>query len=160
MNARALESAYPEPEGSDPSSSDTATEGVGDLVPVSCPLKRILLVDDQAHVLRVMRLSLDRNGYEVETALNSEVALRLLHETPCDVIITGMDLPISTVRYFCQSVHQQFPNGTPFFLIATSEPHDSPQLEWINTTGDTELLPAPLSLRWVVARLSQHFGTI
>ena len=32
-------------------------------------LRRILLVDDEAHVLRVLRLSLDRNGYEIDTAL-------------------------------------------------------------------------------------------
>ena len=41
-------------------------------------LKRILLVDDQAHVLRVIKLSLDRNGFEVDTALSGDTALAML----------------------------------------------------------------------------------
>ena len=160
MNARALESTYPEPDGSaDPSSSECNSDEDAAPAPVARLLKRILLVDDQAHVLRVMRLSLDRNGYEVETALSCEVALRLLHETSCDAIITGMDLPTHTARQLCESVRQQFPNSAPFCLVASSLPHDSPDLTWIDQMSDTELLPSPLSLRWVVARLSQYFGT-
>jgi len=157
MNARALRSNVSELDPADQCDPESGADGFA--APVSRSLKRILLVDDQAHVLRVMRLSLDRNGYEVETALNTEIALRLLHESPCDAIITGVDLPISTARQLCESVQQQLAQRAPLCLIATSLSADSEELVWIEEMPNTELLPSPLSLRWVVARLSQFFGT-
>jgi len=157
MNARALKSNLSELDAA--GQYDPASGADGFAVPGSRALKRILLVDDQAHVLRVMRLSLDRNGYEVETALNTEIALQLLHESPCDAIITGVDLPIATARQLCESVQQQLAQRAPFCLIASSLSTDSPELVWIEQMPNTELLPSPLSLRWVVARLSQFFGT-
>ena len=37
--------------------------------------KRVLVVDDQPHVIRVIRMTLERNGYFVDTAPNGLVAL-------------------------------------------------------------------------------------
>ena len=37
-------------------------------------IERILIVDDEALVIRVLRLALERAGYEVETRRNGEEA--------------------------------------------------------------------------------------
>ena len=38
-------------------------------------MRRVLLVDDEPHVSRVIKIALDRKGYEVEMARNGEEAL-------------------------------------------------------------------------------------
>ncbi|NNL50134.1 MAG: DNA-binding response regulator, partial [Woeseiaceae bacterium] len=38
-------------------------------------MKKILLVDDQAHVIRVVKLGLEDGGYEVDTAANGSECL-------------------------------------------------------------------------------------
>jgi len=67
-------------------------------------MKRILLVDSQAHILRVMKLSLGRNGYEVDTALNGEVALEKMRETHYDVLIADKDLNSMTGTIACNGI--------------------------------------------------------
>jgi len=41
-------------------------------------MKRILLVEDEAHIVRVMKMALERAGFAVETAGNGEEALKYL----------------------------------------------------------------------------------
>jgi len=76
-------------------------------------LNRILLVDDQAHVLRVIKLSLDRNGFEVDTALSAEIALDMLQQgafesNPYDVVITDMDMPVMDGRELADCINRRF----------------------------------------------------
>ena len=40
-------------------------------------MKRILIADDQPHVIRVLKLTLEREGYEVSTVGNGAAALEL-----------------------------------------------------------------------------------
>ena len=120
-------------------------------------MKRILLVDDQAHVLRVIKLSLDRNGFEVDTALTGEIALQMLAENTYDIVITDLDMPGMTGKDLCQSIEQNFPVDPSLNFIIIDEP--SAELsDWVLTLQKTELVEKPLSLRWLVARLNKHFG--
>jgi len=65
---------------------------------------RVLLVDEQAHVLRVLRMNLDRQGYDVETATNSEEALAHLRQGFIDVLIITSDLPDMSARRLCEKI--------------------------------------------------------
>ena len=71
-------------------------------------MKRILLVDNQAHVLRVMKLSLDRNGYEVDTALSADVALGMLRKQKYDVLITDNSLSKMDGQQLIDTIADQF----------------------------------------------------
>lgn len=120
-------------------------------------MKKILLVDDQAHVLRVIKLSLDRNGYEVDTALNGEIALRMMNETEYDVLIADCDMPGMNGLELCEAVHREFDQAAP--LIFLSAPEMSSDLtSWTARFPHTEFLEKPMSLRWLVARLNEFFG--
>lgn len=115
--------------------------------------RRILLVDEEAHVLRVMRLNLDRHGYEVDTALSSEAALQLLREQPYDVLIMSGEMPDMSARHLCESAALQLGEAVPLMLIMASD-----EDTWIDELSFVERLDKPVSLRWVVARLSETFG--
>jgi len=119
-------------------------------------MRRILLVDDQAHVLRVMKLSLDRNGYEVDTALGGEVALCMLHEQHYDVLITDVDMPRMNGRQLCDTVQHQLKEHAPLTFVIANVTDDA--ADWVEQLPNTEWLEKPLSLRWIVARLNEYFG--
>lgn len=55
---------------------------------------RILLVDDEINMAKTQAKILQRKGYVVETASNGRDALRLLGETPFDVVITDLKMPV------------------------------------------------------------------
>jgi two-component system KDP operon response regulator KdpE len=54
---------------------------------------RVLVVDDDAQILRAVRTSLQARGYEVSTAGNGETALDRLTSQPADLVILDLSLP-------------------------------------------------------------------
>jgi len=55
--------------------------------------KKILIVDDEAQMRRVLRTTLRAHECEVVEAASGEEALRRLNEEPCDVILLDLNLP-------------------------------------------------------------------
>ena len=55
--------------------------------------ERILVIDDNADVVRFVRLNLERDGYEVSTAVEGTVGLRAALESPPDLILLDILMP-------------------------------------------------------------------
>ena len=54
---------------------------------------RLLIVDDEVHILSALRRSLRREGYEIQTAGSGIEALALLKEAPVDLILSDHMMP-------------------------------------------------------------------
>gem|GEM_PF-1186798 len=132
-----------------PGYSDSPDDEQGE----SSPVRRILLVDEQAHVLRVIRLNLDRHGYAVDTALNSENALLLIKKHHYDVLIMTSDMPDMSIRQLCDNAARNCHTSMPLILV-----NDARDDDWIDGSSVVERLGTPVSLRWIVARLDDMFG--
>ncbi len=120
-------------------------------------LKRLLLVDNQAHVLRVMKLSLDRNGFIVDTALSAEVALQMAQEVRYDVVIADAELAQMNGRDLLDLVSERTPHNVPLKLLLLDAENYAAALDE-TLPADVEPLEKPISLRWLVLRLSAFFG--
>jgi two-component system chemotaxis response regulator CheY len=57
-------------------------------------MARILIADDDAHIVRVLSMWLGRHGHEVVTARNGEDALAILDGASVDLIISDMNMPV------------------------------------------------------------------
>ena len=55
--------------------------------------RRILIADDEARVLLILRDSLKKLGHEIVTAQNGREALRMALEQPVDLVITDLRMP-------------------------------------------------------------------
>ncbi|MDD5129067.1 MAG: response regulator [Candidatus Omnitrophica bacterium] len=55
--------------------------------------KKILIVDDEANFLKILKLNLEAKGYAVVTALEGEEALNKLKSENPDVVILDVMLP-------------------------------------------------------------------
>src|SRR5262245_463845 len=55
--------------------------------------KKILVVDDEAQIMRVLRHILGACGYSVRTAEDGEAALEVFHEWPADLVVTDLQMP-------------------------------------------------------------------
>lgn len=58
-------------------------------------MSRILVVDDDPDFSEIARLILKAKGYEVETATNGDMALRMMRETPPDLVL--LDVMMASV---------------------------------------------------------------
>ncbi len=58
--------------------------------------RRVLIVDDEIHIIHVVAIKLRNNGYEVIAAENGEEALKLACEDKPDIIVTDFQMPVMT----------------------------------------------------------------
>ena len=54
---------------------------------------RILLIDDDVNLNRVIRYQLEQHGYQVEVAYNGNEGLQLFREKPFDVVLSDIRMP-------------------------------------------------------------------
>lgn len=66
--------------------------------------KRILIVDDEPDILRVVIFRLKKSGYEVLTAIDGQAALDLIQKEPLDLIILDLRLPIIGGLEVCKQI--------------------------------------------------------
>lgn len=55
---------------------------------------KLLLIDDEEDILKVLSMSLRSDGYEVLTALSGEEGLRLFQEELPDIVLTDLKMPV------------------------------------------------------------------
>ncbi|MBA2657830.1 MAG: EAL domain-containing protein [Tatlockia sp.] len=71
--------------------------------------KKILLVDDEPQILRVLKALFIKNGYKVFTASTADEALILLATTPVQVIISDYRMPKGTGAELLSKVKEFYP---------------------------------------------------
>lgn len=90
------------------------------------PGSMILVVDDDAAILRVVEITLQRSGYEVRTAPNGQEALKLLRHMVPDVIILDVAMPGLSGFDLCHIVKrdQRLQHVPVIFFTAQDSPKD------------------------------------
>jgi two-component system alkaline phosphatase synthesis response regulator PhoP len=58
--------------------------------------KRVLVVDDEIHIVHVVAIKLRNNGYEVISADNGDEAFELACKDKPDIIVTDFQMPVMT----------------------------------------------------------------
>ena len=119
-------------------------------------MKDILLVDDEPHVIRVMRLSLERAGYTVRQAGNGEQALQEIRNTPPDMLITDIDMPRMTGKELCLTIAQEMPDRSFGIYVLTSRTAQEHR-EWSAQLPRLRFMEKPVSIRQLLVDLKQEF---
>ncbi len=118
---------------------------------------RILIVDDEMVVIRVLKLVLERAGYEVESRTNGQAALERILEQAPDVLITDIEMPRMTGEELCKQLNERFPDRDYPIFIATSVTAMEHRV-WSRDIPNLIFLEKPLSARMLLARLSDYFS--
>jgi two-component system KDP operon response regulator KdpE len=66
--------------------------------------QRILVVDDEPQIVRVLRRSLTTNGYDVRSASNGSEALQVFTDWRPELVITDLSMPATTGLELCKLV--------------------------------------------------------
>ena len=117
-------------------------------------MKRVMIVDDHAPVIRVMRLGLEEAGYEVETASNgSECLVRLLEAQP-DFLVTDIDMPRMSGKELCKTIEEQFPDRSFPIVVLTSRT-ELEHRDWTRDIENLEFMEKPVSVRRLVSLIGR-----
>ncbi len=121
-------------------------------------MKKILLVDDEPHVIHVLKLFLNKNGYTVITANNGEQALKLVANENPDVLITDIQMPRMSGQELCDTLEKESPNPHRRIIVMTSRT-DRELRVWAENFSRLEFLEKPLSPRRLVTLLRSYFNS-
>ena len=86
--------------------------------------KRILIVDDESSIRKVLRAQLSRAGHDITLATNGAEALSLLHNEPFHLVITDLKMPGVNGMEVLAYCTTHFP-GLPVILITAHGTVDS-----------------------------------
>jgi len=116
---------------------------------------RILIVDDEPHVMRVLKLCLTREGHEIDCAGEGKAALVKIRERAPDLVITDVQMPGMGGQELCSAIHAEFPERRFPILVMTSMTARENR-EWAAKIPNTDFLEKPLSPRNLIARIGEH----
>ena len=68
--------------------------------------RRVLVVDDEIHIVHVVAIKLRNNGYEVISAENGAEAFTLAREEKPDIIVTDFQMPVMTGLQLVRELRQ------------------------------------------------------
>ena len=110
---------------------------------------RVLVVDDEAHILHVLSLKLRNAGYEVITAVDGEDGYELATQELPDLVITDFQMPYMTGLELCRALAGHPPTSHIPVLMLTARGYalDDDDLAIGNIKG---ILSKPFSPRAVL----------
>ena len=120
--------------------------------------RRILVVDDEPHVTRLMKQRLRREGYLVEVAHNGLDALTCLTDDgPFDVVITDYNMPKMDGRQLCEAILERFAGEEIYVFLVTGRLEER-LLKWVESMPSIEYVEKPVSLQDLCRRLAKCFA--
>jgi two-component system alkaline phosphatase synthesis response regulator PhoP len=68
--------------------------------------RKVLVVDDEIHIVHVVAIKLRNNGFEVITAANGAEAFELACSEKPDIIVTDFQMPVMTGLELVEKIRQ------------------------------------------------------
>ena len=78
--------------------------------------RRILIVDDEPQITRVLRTSLDAHAYDVRVANDGDTALQIARDWPPDLMITDISMPAMDGLELCRRFRQK--SNAPIIVLS------------------------------------------
>ena len=102
-------------------------------------LGKILLVDDEAAIRQVLTETLRRAGHEVETAMNGEVALKMLKQKHYDCIVSDVKMPGMDGPKLHQAVRAVDPKAAGSFIFISGDTVSQETSSYLETVDNPTL---------------------
>ena len=117
------------------------------------PKEKILIIEDEADLVKGLKLNLADEGYEVDWAADGREGLRRALEDAPDLIILDIMLPGMNGLEVCRELRQKKANIPVIMLTAKGEEVDKVVgLE----IGADDYMTKPFSVRELLARIKAH----
>jgi two-component system, OmpR family, alkaline phosphatase synthesis response regulator PhoP len=112
--------------------------------------KKILLVEDEEHLLKTILLNLELEGYDVKTASNGIEALKKFRSFPPDLILLDVMLPEMNGFDVCEEIRKENARVPILFLTAKGSSED--KIRGLKLGAD-DYLTKPFNLEELLLRI-------
>ncbi len=113
----------------------------------------ILLVEDEEALLTMLRYNLEREGFEVATAMNGEEALIAIDERRPDLVLLDWMLPLVSGIEVCRQVRRSPETRDLPIIMLTARGEEGDKIRALNSGAD-DYITKPFSPTELTARLN------
>ena len=121
--------------------------------------RKILVADDEAHILHVVSMKLRNAGYDVITAVDGEEALELCNTEQPDLVITDFQMPFLTGLELCKRLRSRPETRDIPAMMLTAIGFDI-EPEEMAEARISAVLAKPFSPREVLQRVTELLGGV
>jgi two-component system KDP operon response regulator KdpE len=113
---------------------------------------RILIIDDEPQITRVLRASFAAQTYDVRIANDPEEGLRTFHEWQPDLIVTDLMMPGMSGVEICRAIRASA--ATPIIVLSVRDQERS-KVEALDAGAD-DYVTKPFGIQELLARVRAH----
>lgn len=115
-------------------------------------MQKILLVDDEPMILRVLSVALTDRGFDVVVANNGQEALEAVNTLTPDAVVTDIDMPRMNGRELCVALREKFHAAElPIFVVTAKTALE--HRDWSGLIDNLHFLEKPVSIQMLATRL-------
>ena len=117
------------------------------------PAVKIVAIDDEADILRLIRIKLSKEGFEVSTASNGDEGVsKVLAERP-DVIIVDVMMPGKDGYQVVSEIKRRLKDEAPVAILLTSKAEEADMKKGLQAGAD-DYITKPFSPRELIERIN------
>ena len=116
--------------------------------------KRILVVDDEPQITRVLRTSLTGSGYEVRSAEDGHAGLRMAREWQPDLLITDISMPNMDGIELCRQLRSE--SSLPIIVLSVKG-EEKTKVEALDAGAD-DYVTKPIGMEELLARVRRNLA--
>jgi len=121
--------------------------------------KKILVIDDEVHIRRVIEIKLKNRGYQVITATNGLEGLELIKTQKPDAVITDINMPGMDGESLCR-LTDLMKKERPFLTIVMTARISPEERNWISELTETQFMEKPFSPAKLLEAINKYFGIV
>jgi DNA-binding response OmpR family regulator len=119
--------------------------------------RKILIVDDEPHVIRSLTFVLEKEGYNVSSATNGEEAMAKVQESKPRLILLDVMMPKKNGYEVCQEVKNNSSLSDIHVIMLTAKGQEADREKGFSAGAD-EFMTKPFSLKAVVDKVKEILG--
>ena len=113
---------------------------------------KIVLAEDQAPTARIMRMALEKEGFEVTVCNNGKIALETILNKQPDALVTDIEMPIMTGEELCLALEKELPDRRfPIFVVTSVT--DLVHRQWTRDISNLRFIEKPVSIKQLAHEL-------
>ena len=114
---------------------------------------RVIVIDDETDILRLIRTKLSKEGFDVSTASNGDEGIeKVLREKP-DVMIVDILMPGKDGYQVVTEVKTKLQEDSPIIIMLTSKTEDEDMVRGLSMGAD-DYITKPFSPRELIERIN------
>lgn len=114
--------------------------------------KKILVVDDEEHILELIKFNLEKNGFEVTTRDNGEDCILFLKDNSVDLVVLDLMLPGIDGLEVCKKIRGIDGLSKLPIIMLTARSEETDRILGLELGAD-DYMAKPFSVRELLARI-------